>query len=171
MGAYSGAVAHTQTYLAMANDDAGGEMVLEDGQLQIRWPGVARQAIFAKIDEKLAAFTKANGGTYIKNPLSRTIFGENLVTVHPLGGCRMAASADEGVVNHACQVFDVSPGAEPGAVHHGLYVCDGAVIPRSLGVNPLLTISAVAERAMMIINEAASASVAHNQDDETTAGV
>jgi choline dehydrogenase-like flavoprotein len=56
---------------------------------------------------------------------------------HPLGGARMAASKDLGVVNHLCEVFD----------NEGLFCVDSSAIPSSLGVNPSLTISAVSERA------------------------
>ena len=56
---------------------------------------------------------------------------------HPLGGCRMAGSADLGVVDHRCEVFG----------QEGLFCMDSSVIPTSLGVNPSLTISAVCERA------------------------
>ena len=61
----------------------------------------------------------------------------------------MGRDGTRGVVDHACRVYDASPGADPKAVHQGLYVCDGAAIPRPVGVNPLLTITALAERAMM----------------------
>ncbi len=56
---------------------------------------------------------------------------------HPLGGCRMATSKDLGVVNDHCEAFD----------NEGLYCMGSSAIPTSLGVNPSLTIAAVAERA------------------------
>jgi hypothetical protein len=62
----------------------------------------------------------------------------NLSAAHPLGGCRMADSKSFGVVDHRCEVFD----------HPGLFCMDSSAIPTSLGVNPSLTISAVAERAV-----------------------
>jgi cholesterol oxidase len=79
----------------------------------------------------------------VRDPLSTPLLGDGLVTVHPLGGCAMADAAENGVVDQAGRVFSGAAGA---AVHPGLYVMDGAVVPLSLGVNPLLTISALAER-------------------------
>ena len=63
-------------------------------------------------------------------------------------GCGMGADATQGVVAHDGRVFDPTQG--PQGVHEGLYVCDGAAIPSAIGVSPLLTITALAERAMAL---------------------
>ncbi len=55
---------------------------------------------------------------------------------HPLGTCRMAATEDKGVVGPDFKVFG----------WEGLYVCDGSVIPSSLGVNPQVTIMSFATK-------------------------
>ena len=147
-GAYHGAVRNTQTYLVMTHDDCEGRMYLEDDRLRIDWPGVGSQPIFEEANRKLEGATRAHGGTYLKAFLWSRLFNKDLITVHPLGGCSMAADAAGGVVNHKGQVFSSDEGAE---VYEGLYVSDGAVIPRSLGVNPLLTISALAERCCALL--------------------
>jgi cholesterol oxidase len=87
----------------------------------------------------------------MRNPVTVDELGGKLMTVHPLGGCTMGETRANGVVNHKGQLFDASRGAPPDAVHEGLYVCDGAVIPCPLGIHPLLTITALAERAMILL--------------------
>ncbi len=147
-GPYHGAVHHTQTYLVMSHDDGGGVMTLEDDRLRIAWPRVGEQPVFRRIDSKLVEATRATGGDYLPNPIWSDLLGHRLVTVHPLGGAVMAESAERGVVDHKGQLFCSESGSE---THEGLYVCDGAVMPRSLGVNPLFTISAIAERCAALI--------------------
>ncbi|MEP6976513.1 MAG: GMC family oxidoreductase [Thermoleophilia bacterium] len=142
-GPYVGALANTLTFLVMTHDDTGGQIVLEDGRARVVWPGVGREEIFKRVEANLTSATAALGGTYVRNPMWSQLFAQDLVTVHPLGGCPMGDGVDSGVVDHKGRVFD---GAGEATVHDGLYVCDGAIIPRSLGVNPLLTISAIAER-------------------------
>jgi cholesterol oxidase len=66
-------------------------------------------------------------------------------TAHILGGCPMAATPADGVVDHRHRVFG----------YQNMYVCDGSVISANLGVNPSLTICALTERAMSYIPPAA----------------
>ena len=56
----------------------------------------------------------------------------------------MSDSADGGVVDEYGRVFT----GNGSAVHDGLVVLDGSIVPRSLGINPSLTISALSLRAL-----------------------
>ncbi len=147
-GAYAGAIRNTQTYLVMTHDDGAGRMYLENDRLRIDWSGVGKQSIFERVNDRLEEATRPLGGTQIPNPIWSKWFNHDLITVHPLGGCILAENAQQGVVNHKGQVFSSNQGT---AVYENLYVADGSVIPRTLGVNPLLTISAIAERCCALI--------------------
>ena len=148
-GAYEGAVHNTQTFLAVGHDAGNGLMWLENDRLAIGWTNGPGQRVFQRIEAALKRASEATGGSYMRNPASERILGGNLMTVHPLGGCTMGADRTSGVVNHKGQVFDAGKSAAANAVHTGLYVCDGAVVPCPLGIHPLLTITALAERAMI----------------------
>lgn len=60
------------------------------------------------------------------------------VTAHILGGCVIGRDPDRGVIDAYLRVFG----------HPGLHVVDGSAVSANLGVNPSLTITAQAERAM-----------------------
>jgi cholesterol oxidase len=62
------------------------------------------------------------------------------ITAHILGGAAIGESAATGVVDAYHRVFG----------HPGLHVVDGAAVSANLGVNPSLTITAQAERAMAL---------------------
>lgn len=161
-GAYRGAIRNTQVYLVMTHDDGEGEMKLEDDRLRIHWPGVGKQQIFQKVKGKLEKSVKVTGGRFMRNPQWSKAFDFDLVTVHPLGGCAMADQAENGVVNHMGQVFSSDSGSE---VYPGLVVCDGAIVPRPLGVNPLLTISALAERNCKLLAESFGWSIDYSSNE------
>ncbi len=62
---------------------------------------------------------------------------------HPLGTCRMAGNSNLGVVNSAGKCY----GTE------NLYIADGSIVPTSLGVNPQLTIMALATKISHYVME------------------
>ena len=148
LGAYHGPVDRTLTYLIMSTDDSGGKIVLDSDRIRVDWPEVAEQPVFTRDNRIADIATKALRGKAVPDPLWAWTRGRSLITVHPLGGCVMGEGKDTGVVDHKGRVFDPTGDG----VHRGLYVSDGSVVPRALDANPLLTISALAERTaeMMI---------------------
>jgi len=148
-GVYKGPFAKLQTFFAVSHDSAAGRFVLDDDDLKLVWPNAKDEPVYKRLDAVLTSIVTEAGGSYVKNPLAGTVMGHQPATAHPLGGAGMGRERADGVVNHKGQVFDASARAGSTAVHEGLYVVDGAVMPRSLGVNPLLTITGLAERAML----------------------
>jgi cholesterol oxidase len=76
------------------------------------------------------------------NGISQAAFTDSLfnfpTTAHLMGGVPFGNNDQEGVINLDFQVFN----------YPGLYVVDGSVMPANPGVNPSLTITALAEYAM-----------------------
>ena len=91
---------------------------------QIEAASRAASAIAAEIN----GFAGSNVGELMGTPL----------TAHFLGGCPIGATADDGVIDPYHRLYG----------HPGISVVDGAAVSANLGVNPSLTITAQAERAM-----------------------
>jgi len=76
------------------------------------------------------------------NGIALGSIGENLLglptTAHILGGAPIGKDSDEGVVNENFEVHN----------YPGMYIIDGSIMPANPGVNPSLTITALAEYAM-----------------------
>ena len=155
---------HSQVLLVMGDDEAQYNMELkwceqdapiDPDRMRIRIGNPpAEPSVFGAVNNLLEQAEKSggfDGGDYLPNPfwkvvpdtLSKSLPapGGQLLSVHPLGGCPMGDDAKSGVVNQCGQVFK-----SDGSLYKGLYVMDGAVIPCALGVNPFLTIAALAYR-------------------------
>lgn len=140
----------TMILLGMGHDGAAGRIALDgQGYAHIDWPGLLDSDYRQLIRGEFKRVAEALGGEYEY----LRIFGDRMVTVQPLGGCGMSDDPAYGVLNHKGQVFDarhggdIDPETGQARVHQGLYVIDGAMLPTSIACNPLLTISALAERS------------------------
>ena len=136
------------TLLGCGHDQATGELRLEKGTVAVHWPDYGRQPSHTEMVRVMTEYARAYGGRFSPFKLAKNY------TAHPLGGCRMGESAASGVVSHRGQVFDTSTGDESRTVYPDLYVADASIIPTALGNNPLLTITALAERiADLMVND------------------
>ncbi|HEY6340516.1 MAG TPA: GMC family oxidoreductase [Bryobacteraceae bacterium] len=141
------ALNHTMLYLVMGHDNARGLILFKkpltepDGLIEISWDQAGQQQIFTRMNEEIRRNARALSASFISNPTWSFFKLRHLITAHPLGGCPMGDDYLQGAVDVYGRVF-----AGDGSVHQGLYVTDGSIIPSALGVNPLLTISALTER-------------------------
>ncbi len=103
-------------------------------RLKLDWSPKRSELAINGLMRRHKILSEASGGKP-NVPLTWTKL-RNLVTPHPLGGCGIAASPSVGVVDHFGRVFG----------YDGLYVADGAIVPRPIGLNPSKTIAALAER-------------------------
>jgi cholesterol oxidase len=97
------------------------------GEPNPTWIPVANRAV-----RKMAEIMGGMPGGSIGEPFNMPL------TAHFIGGCTIGASPETGVVDAYHRVFG----------HPGLHIADGSAISANLGVNPSLTITAQAERAM-----------------------
>jgi cholesterol oxidase len=162
-----GALNHSMVYLGIGHDSADGTLVLDQhGRVRLLWGNAPDQPLFHTLSGEMRGHTAALGGTYISNPRWHRSLGRNLITVHPLGGCIMGSDGSKGVVDHRGRVYDPARGLN--GIHPGLFVADGSIIPTAVGVNPLLMISALAERIAALIHADTTLDVAPKPLNRTT---
>jgi enediyne biosynthesis protein E9 len=93
----------------------------------------AYDAYLDRMDAVLDDVSQRSGVTILP-AVPRRLSG--MTSAHLLSSCRMAESVEDGVVDPDGEVFG----------HENLWICDASALPYALGVNPALTLSAVAER-------------------------
>ena len=142
----SGPTDRIMPWFAQGVDAADGRLglrrrwwLLGQHQLTLDWQIKRSQMVMDAIVAMHRRLAAATGGTPLV-PFTWTRL-KYLVTPHPLGGCNMGTSRENGVIDHAGRVFG----------YPGLHVLDGAIVPEAVGVNPSRTIAALAERAMVEI--------------------
>jgi cholesterol oxidase len=124
-------------FLVMGRDRANGRIELRsDDWLRVRWDDESNLPLYVLESALCNDIAESLGGRYVESPAWKYL--ARPVSVHNLGGCPMADSQQSGVVDSEGEVYG----------YPGLYVLDGAIIPKATGANPSHTITAVAERCI-----------------------
>jgi cholesterol oxidase len=128
-------------------------MQTEDNRLRLRlgrsWLTLFMRGLVSQSAEENPVPPHIEMGHHVTREFTRRIHGDAAgsivevlfdipITAHILGGVSFGRDAEEGVIGLDCQVHN----------YPGLYVVDGSIMPANPGVNPSLTITALAEYAM-----------------------
>lgn len=119
--------------LGMGRDVPDGRLYLKNGKCRSDWSPRSSRAFFRDLQALMQRIAAGLGGRFRSNPLGSL---GRTITVHPLGGCVMGRSPEEGVVDENGEAFG----------YPGLFVVDGSTMPGPVGANPALTIAATADR-------------------------
>ena len=126
-------LSHLGAFFLMGCDASDGRLVLDSkGNLQLLWDWRGSEPLLGRMRRYLEELGRGYGGSML---IPQPWWPLTLGTVHPLGGCSMGLDASEGVADSFGRVFG----------YDNLYICDGSLIPRALGVPPSMTIAALAE--------------------------
>lgn len=112
-------------FLGMGEDASDGRVTLRRRlgrrpKLVVEWDNARTQPLFDRMEAEFRRIAAELGGTYVRSPFYS--FLGRQITVHPLGGAALSDSPVEGVINPQGEVWH----------YRGLYVADGAAIPRAL---------------------------------------
>lgn len=129
--------ARVLTMGCLALDECEGEIDADDDRITVKWRETSRatEDRWKVASEKMQSIYAALGGEMFLDTYRRD---GTVNSSHPLGGCRMAEDPTEGIVDPTGESFS----------NPNLFVLDGAIIPSALGVNPSMTIAALAENAV-----------------------
>jgi cholesterol oxidase len=138
---HNGQLPHMMPWFGQSMDASDGQLYLGRHllapwrkRLKLKWNCKASRETIEAMIAMHSELATATGGRVLSPVLWKLL--KTLVTPHPLGGCRMAEHASDGVVDHRGEIFG----------HPNLFVADGSVIPRAIGLNPSKTIAAISER-------------------------
>jgi cholesterol oxidase len=131
----AGAPDRMTNLFAIGRDNAGGVIRLRRNHLDITWDYFTEnKVLIGKMTAAMAELAGAYSGSF--SPLITWNLFNRIITVHSLGGCRLAETPEQGVVSPRGEVHN----------YPGLFIADGSVIPTAIGFHPVMTISAVSER-------------------------
>ena len=123
--------AHMLPLLSIGRDIPAGRLRLRGRRLDVEWRKDESAGLYERTEAAARRITARLGGDYL-DPLKML----RPITVHPLGGCAMSADKTNGVVATTGEVHDVP----------NLSIADGSVLPGPVGINPAMTIAALAHR-------------------------
>lgn len=126
----------TIAVLAMGDEQASARLRLDGGTVRSDASRAQDPGYYEAVERAVARLAKGYRPARTAVAWPTGAGRDPLLTVHPLGGAPVGRDPSEGVCDHRGAVFG----------HPGLYVADGALLPRAPACPPSLLIAALAER-------------------------